>query len=105
MSSQDTMVKDFIESKQDKINELTIDFVKAVLCIEKEIRELKLSIKELTEEAKEEQINVKLAKKAITRLKYLIKTSEEVLDEEEMILDVIKGNSTIIADISELVQK
>jgi uncharacterized protein (UPF0335 family) len=99
------MVTSFIQDRKEDIEQKTVSYVKAILDIHKEIKELNKEIKTLTDEAKEEQINVKLAKKAINKLKYLLKTNEDELDEEEEILEFIKNDANIISDINELIQK
>jgi uncharacterized protein (UPF0335 family) len=98
-------VKNFIQSRQDDINTMTVDYVKAVIALEKEIKAIKDDIKALTNEAKENQVNTKHAKKAIAKLKYLMKTSQDEINEEDEILSVLQGNGDIISEISQLIQK
>lgn len=105
MSTDREKIDSFLQSRKDEVQQKTIDYVKAVLAIEKEINELKKEIKTLSDEAKEEQINTVLAKRAIARLKYLMKNSDDIIEEESEILDFIKSDGSVVSDVSELVKK
>lgn len=105
MIDEKSEVKKFIESRQDQISKMTVDYVKAVIALEKEIKSIKDDIKSITSEAKENQVNTKHAKRAIAKLKYLMKTSQDEINEEDEILSVLQDSGEVIAEISSLIQK
>lgn len=105
MSKEEEVFTKHIQSREEERKQLTIDYVRAILDYELEIKSIKNDMAKITEEAKENMVNIKLAKKAITKMKYLLKTTDEVLTEEESVLGYVQDDTLIIANITELIRK
>lgn len=99
------MQSDFIKKRDEDRETNLINYVKQMLIMEKEIKGLKADMVLMTKEAKELQVDVKRAKKALTKLKYLAKAKQDDLDEEELVIDVLRQNGDIMSDIYELTAK
>ena len=99
------MQSDFIKKRDEDRETNLINYVKQMLIMEKEIKGLREDMKLMTAEAKELQVDVKRAKKALTKLKYLAKAKQDDLDEEELVIDVLRQNGDIMSDIYELTAK
>lgn len=98
-------VEDFVISKKSKTEEDTVNYVKAMLALELQIKEIKDDMKAIKDEAKAEGVNCAQASKAINQLKKLLKSKPSDVFEEEKILEIIENNESIVNDVRTLIAK
>jgi len=97
--------EEFLINRDREETELTIDFAKQILAIEIEIKEKKNEIKEIKKDAKDEGVSVMKVIKAITQLKYIMKTEDYILDELDEISKALENDIDVKTQISELARK
>ncbi len=91
---------------QDKEEtKITLQFARALLSLDLEIKDLKEDQKEIKNEAKDNGVSVAKVTKALNALKTLAKTKEVDLAELEEIEEVLGSDVDIKTQISELVKK
>ena len=99
------MIENYIETRDNEVENMTLDFAKQRLRLELEIKNIKDSIKEVNADAKTEGINVKSVNAALTRLKKLAKQKELERKEEDFYVDAFFDDIDITTMVSELTRK
>ena len=99
------MIDEFIVNKNTHEQQLTIDFALAILDCELQQKEIKQTIKEIKESAKDESIQVKQVMTAVAMLKKEMKTPDIDKKEAQDMYDILSSNSDIKFKIDSLVSK
>ena len=94
MEELDT-TESFIENREEESNAMIVDYIKEVLTIEGQIKELKDNIKDNKKEAKSNGVPVVIAHKAITKLKAIKKMSMLEKQEQEDVISALESDSDI----------
>ena len=101
----DEKVQEFIVNKQNEEDNLTLQFAKAILSLELEIKELKEDQKEIKKDAKANGVSVGKVTKAINILKAQMKQNDMEAVEQETITEVLGADVDVKTMIAELVKK
>jgi len=107
MNDLDTqeMTNEFLVNRDKEETELTLQFAKALLSIDLEIKDLKNDQKEIKNDAKANGVTVQKVTKALNILKASMKSNDAEKTELEMFEDVLANDVDIKTMISELVRK
>lgn len=84
---------------------LTIDYAKALLALDLEIKGLQNDKKILRAEAKDNGVSVQKVQKALTAMKAIMKSNDNDLLEQENISEVLGDDVDIRTQLSELVSR
>ena len=101
----DNKVQAFLINKDLEETNMTLDFAKALLALDLEIKDLKTDQKEIKKEAKDNGVSVQKVTKALNLLKAIAKSNDLDLLELETIEEVLGNDVDIKTQISELVRK
>jgi len=99
-----TMQNEFLVNRDKEETELTLQFAKALLAGDLEIKTIKDDQKEIKKQAKDEGVTVQKVTKALTQLKALMKANDADLNEIEEIENVLGNDVDIRTMIAELVK-
>ena len=95
----------FLVNRCKEETELTLQFAKALLATDLEIKEIKTDQKEIKKQAKDEGVSVQKVTKALNQMKAIMKANDADLNEIEEIEGVLGNDVDIRTMISELVRK
>ena len=98
-------VQEFLINKDEEETRMTLDFARALLAIDLEIKDLKEDQKAIKDEAKDNGVTVAKVTKALNDLKRLAKAKESDLAELEEIEKVLESDMDIKVQIEQLVKK
>ena len=99
------MQNEFLVNRDKEETELTLQFAKALLATDLEIKEIKTDQKEIKKQAKDEGVSVQKVTKALNQMKAIMKANDSDLNEIEEIEGVLGNDVDIRTMISELVKK
>jgi DNA-binding transcriptional MerR regulator len=102
---QEEKVQEFLVNRDKEETELTLQFAKALLATDLEIKEIKNDQKEIKKQAKDEGVSVQKVTKALNQLKAIMKANDSDLNEIEEIENVLGHDVDIRTQIAELVRK
>lgn len=97
--------KQFLINKDEEETKLTLDFAKALLALDLEIKELNEEKKSIKKEAKLNGVAVQKVNAALVELKKLAKTNDSDLIELDLIEEVLGADVDVKTMVSELVRK
>jgi len=103
--STEDLTKEFLINRDAEETRLTIQFAKAMLDLDAQIKEIKEDQKVIKAEAKDEGVSVQKVTKAMSQIKAYMKSKDTDLTEIEMIKKVLDNDVDITTMISELVKK
>lgn len=95
----------FLINKDEAETKLTLDFAKALLALDIDIKDLKTEQKAIKKNAKAEGVSVQKVTKALTDLKAIAKANDMDLLELETIEEVLGADVDVKTMISELIRK
>jgi uncharacterized protein (UPF0335 family) len=98
-------VEEFLINRDKEETNMTLDFAKALLALELEIKEIKNDQKAIKTEAKDNGVSVSKVTKALNILKAAMKANDQELLELETIENVLGNDVDIKTQISELIRK
>lgn len=104
-SSEDVMVEDFLISKKSKTEQDTINYAKALLDLELQIKEIKEDMKVIRDEAKAEGVDVAKVAKSINEIKKALKAKPSDKFEQEKIMEILENNESVVNDVRTLIAK
>jgi len=104
MTTED-MTKQWLINRDEDETRLTVQFAKAMLDLEQQIKELRDDQKQIKAEAKDEGVSVQKVTKAMNDIKAYMKAKDTDLTEIEMIKKVLDNDVDIKTMISELIRK
>jgi len=99
------LTKEFLINRDAEETRLTLQFAKAMLDLDAQIKEIKEDQKAIKAEAKDEGVSVQKVTKAMSQIKAYMKTKDTDLTEIEMIKKVLDNDPDVKTMISELVKK
>lgn len=98
-------IDSFMNDRNQEETKLTLDFAKAVLTLELEIKEIKDDIKEIKKDAKANGVSVGMVNKVINNIKKSMNEKPQDLKEMEIIEEMISNDVDIKMMISNLIKK
>jgi uncharacterized protein (UPF0335 family) len=101
----ETLTQEFLINKDIEETNMTLDFAKALLALDLEIKDLKTDQKEIKKDAKANGVSVQKVTKALNLLKSVAKSNDMDLLELETIESVLGNDVDIKTQIAELVKK
>jgi len=101
----ETAVTQYLINKDEEETKLTLDFARALLAIEVEIKDLRDDQKEIKNEAKDNGVSVTKVTKALNDLKRYAKAKESDLAELEEIEAALGADVDIKTQINQLTSK
>ena len=96
---------EFLINKDKEETSMTLQFAKAILALDLEIKDLKEDQKEIKKEAKDNGVAVQKVNKALAVLKAIAKSNDLDLLEIETIEEVLGNDVDVKTMVSELVRK
>jgi len=99
------LTEDFMEKRNNEETKKTLDYARALLAIDLEIKGLKDDQKEIKSEAKSEGVQVQKVTKALNALKAAMKSNDTDLIELELIGELLDKDVDIKTMLSELTKK
>ncbi len=101
----DEKVQEFLINKDKEETNMTLDFARALLALDLDIKDLKTEQKEIKKDAKDNGVSVQKVTKALNVLKAIAKSNDMELLELETIEEVLGNDVDVKTQISELVRK
>ena len=101
----ENMKNEFLINRDEEETQLTLQFARALLALELEIKELKTDQKEIKKDAKANGVSVQKVSKALNSMKAAMKANDMDLLEQETIENVLGNDVDIKTQIAELVKK
>jgi len=98
------MAEEFLINRDKEETELTLEYAKAMIALEKEIKEIKDDMKVIKDEAKDNGVSVQKVNKAIKNIKMAMKLNDLDEAEIEMIQTVLSADPDIHTEIAQLVE-
>lgn len=99
------MTEQFLVNRDKEETQLTLQFAKAILSLDLEVKDLKNDQKEIKKEAKANGVSVQKVTKAINILKAALKANDNDLLELEQIELVLGADVDVKTMLSELTRK
>ena len=103
--SENEMVNDFIDTRDAEEEQLTMDYVKEILRLELEVKEINDSKKEIKADAKANGIATKQVNAAIKKVKDMAKKNPLETQEEDFYVEKFQEDVDISMLVNELVAK
>jgi len=97
--------EEYLINSDKEETELTLEYARAMISLEKDIKEIKDDMKALKEEYKDNGVSVQKVNKAIKNIKMAMKLNELDEAEIEMIQTVLSADPDIHTEIAQLVSK
>jgi len=98
-------VNEFLINRDEEETKLTLQFARALLALDLEIKDLKSDQKVIKAEAKDNGVSVQKVTKALNLIKAAMKANDNELLELEMVEAALGNDVDIKTMISELVKK
>lgn len=103
--TENEMVQEYLIANDKEETQLTLQFAKAIIALDLEIKAIKEDQKEIKKEAKDEGVSVQKVTKAINQMKALMKANDADLTEIEQIENVLGNDVDIRTSLAELCKK
>lgn len=105
LNNQETnLVDNFLISKKEFIDKRTEEYIKAIIALELEKKEIDVSIKGIKKEARNDGVDVKNATKAFNKLKAHLKAKPEDTEEQERMYESFVNNPELVNEIYYLIK-
>lgn len=99
------LTNEFLINKDAEETKMTLDFARALLALDLEIKDLKTDQKEIKKDAKANGVSVQKVTKALNDLKAIAKSNDMDLLELETIEAALGNDVDIKTQIAELIRK
>lgn len=103
--SENKMVADFIQKRDEEERVLTVQFAREILSLQLEKKAIDDSIKAIKADAKANGVLVGKVTKALADIKRILKTEDTELSEEERIKEMLESEEDLKALIYDLISE